>query len=114
MPEGPSLQIEDVPGENGSPRQLKLTGPVLLGNLFDFQTLIREDQSPALIIDMSAVPYIDSAGIGALVNAQVSRTRSERKLTLRGVNERVRCAMQVTKVESLFDLQPADDVAKAS
>jgi MFS superfamily sulfate permease-like transporter len=39
-----------------------LDGPLLLGNLFDFQNELRGLKAPCLILDLSGVPYIDSAG----------------------------------------------------
>jgi anti-sigma B factor antagonist len=62
---------------------------------------------PVLVIDMTAVPYIDSAGIGALVGVQVNRQKDGRTLLLVGVTDRVRTALQVTKVESLFTFAEA-------
>ncbi len=58
--------------------------------------------SQSLIIDFSHVPYVDSAGIGALVGAYVSRQRVGRTLALVGVSQRVRHALEVTRVEQLF------------
>ncbi len=95
----------------GDVKVVSLNGPLLLSNFFDFQALMRTDDSPALILDLSNVPFIDSAGIGALVNAQVSRTRSNRSMKLRGVNARVMSVFQITHVDTLFQL--ADD-AKAT
>ncbi len=81
---------------------LRLHGPLLLGNFFPFQTMVRANTADLLVIDLSDVPYIDSAGIGCLVGAQVSRDNSHRKLVLVGVSDRLRTALQVTKVEQLF------------
>ena len=99
MPQEP-LVIEDL-AENGR-RTLRLTGPILLNNLFDFQSRVRADQSNDLILDFSGVPYIDSAGIGALVGAYVTRQKDGRRLCLVAVNDRVRAALQVTRVEQFF------------
>ncbi len=44
------------------------------------------------------MPYIDSAGIGCLVGAHVSRENSGRKLVLVGANERLQTSLKVTKV----------------
>jgi anti-anti-sigma regulatory factor len=46
-----------------------LHGPIVISNLFEFQAKVRADGSRGLILDMSAVPYIDSAATGALVGA---------------------------------------------
>ena len=47
-------------------RIMRLTGPLSLTNVFGFQAKIRADTSRALILDFTAVPLADSAGIGAL------------------------------------------------
>jgi len=63
---------------------------------------VRADQSRALILDFSAVPLADSAGIGALVGAYVSRQKDGRSLGLVGVNQRIHQALEVTRVENFF------------
>jgi anti-sigma B factor antagonist len=64
--------------------------------------LVRSDTSHTLILDLSQVPYIDSAGIGALVGAYVNLQKDGRHLALAGVTDRVRGTMQVTRVEQFF------------
>ena len=96
-----NLAIEELPSGAGQ-RVLRLTGPLVLNSFFAFQTLIREDQNATLVLDFTGVPYIDSAGIGALVGAYVHRQKDGRSLLLVGVQPRVRMALQVTKVEQFF------------
>lgn len=71
--------------------------------MFEFQSVVRADQSRTLIIDFTKVPYADSAGIGALVGAYVTRQHSGRRLALAGVSNRVRDALRVTRVEQFFE-----------
>src|SRR5690349_15004325 len=101
MPQDP-LSIEDLVGPQEGQRILRLTGPLLINNLFDFQSKVRADQSRELIIDFTGVPYIDSAGIGALVGAYVTHQKEGRCLVLVGVNERVHNTLKVTRVEQFF------------
>jgi anti-sigma B factor antagonist len=110
MPQEP-LQIEDVSGTPAGQRVLRLSGPILLSNFFQFQALVRASTSPTLILDLAQVPYIDSAGIGALVGAYVNHQKDGRRLALVGVTERVRNTMQVTHVEQFFPFY--DSVAAA-
>ncbi len=70
--------------------------------IFEFQATVRADTSRALIIDFSNVPYVDSAGIGALVGAYVTRQNGGRSLALVGVCERIHNALNVTRVEQFF------------
>ena len=109
------LNIEDLDGSQPGQRILRLQGPVVLGTLFHFQSTLRAREDRNLIIDFSGVPYIDSAGIGALVGAYVNHNKEGRSLALVGVSERVRHAFGVTRVEQFFrffnsipDAQKAD------
>jgi anti-sigma B factor antagonist len=97
-----SMTIEERPGSKPGHVILTLNGPLLLITVFGFQSAVRADQSQSLIIDFSKVPYVDSAGIGALVAAYVTRQNSHRNLALVGVNDRVRTTLQVTHVEQFF------------
>ena len=101
MPQEP-LQIEDLSGLPDGQRVLRLKGPVTLSNFFEFQSLVRGNTSAHLILDLGGVPYMDSAGIGALVGAYVNHQKEGRSLALVGVSDRVRGAMQVTRVEQFF------------
>ncbi len=95
-------KVEDVPGTT----VLRIHGPLLLGNFFPLQTMVRSDNAPVLILDVTAMPYIDSAGIGCLVGAHVSRENSGRKLILVGANERLQTSLKVTKCDQLFTMAP--------
>src|SRR5580692_6647655 len=97
MPQEP-LQIEEVSGTPDGVRVLRLNGPVLLSNFFEFQSQVRASTSPTLILDLRGVPYMDSAGIGALV----------------GVTDRVRSAMQITRVEQFFHVYDTVAAAEAA
>jgi anti-sigma B factor antagonist len=97
-----ALAIEDIAGPGPGQRILRLSGPLVISTLFDFQSKVRTDISRALILDFTAVPYADSAGIGALVGAYVNRQKDGRTLSLVGVNERVRSVLKVAHVEQFF------------
>jgi anti-sigma B factor antagonist len=93
-----SFRIDDQPGS----RLLRLSGPLVMTNVFGFQSMVRADTSRALIIDFANVPYVDSAGIGALVGAYVTRQHSERSLALVAVSDRIHNALKVAHVEQFF------------
>jgi anti-sigma B factor antagonist len=97
-----SLRIDDQPGTQPGQRVLRLDGALVMATMFGFQALVRADTSHSLIIDFSNVPYVDSAGIGALVGAYVTRQNSARHLALVGVSERIHNALKVTHVEQFF------------
>ena len=105
------LQIEKI--ANGTDVVLRIRGPLLLGNFFPLQAEVRSDSSALLIIDVADMPYIDSAGIGCLVGAHISREHSGRKLIIVGANERLLISLKVTKVDQLFTFAPTVEQARA-
>ena len=107
------MEIERVEDAGGTSVVFRLHGPLLLGNFFSFQSMVRNDQSQLLIVDVSDVPYIDSAGIGCLVGAHVSRENSGRKLIVVGSSERFLNSLKATKVDTLFTFAATAEDARA-
>src|SRR5271167_3285291 len=105
------LEIEKV--EDASGTVIRLHGPLLLGNFFPLQNMVRSDSSDLLILDVADMPYIDSAGIGCLVGAHVSRQGSGRKLIIAGAHERLLTSLKVTKVDNLFSFATTVEEARA-
>src|SRR5215470_13263835 len=82
---------------------LVLSGPLTASNSAIFQNAMRrEEPTDTVILDLSEVPYIDSAGLGLLVTAYVTRQKSGRKMVLSGINPRVQKLFDITRVASLF------------
>lgn len=107
------LSIERLDDNQDGSTIFRLHGPLLLGNFFTFQSMVRSDTSNLLIVDVADMPYIDSAGIGCLVGAHVSRQNAGRKLIIVGASERVINALKVTRVDQIFDFAPSVDQARA-
>ncbi len=81
---------------------MKLVGPLTLQNMFSFQAELVTNKPPVMIFDLSEVPYMDSAGIGVLINYYVSAEKNGRRMTLAGANERVDALLVLTKVRELL------------
>jgi anti-anti-sigma factor len=92
----------DIENAAGGFRVFRLTGPLTLDNIFDFQDEARADTSVSIIIDLSGVPYMDSAGLGALLGIMASCQRTGRGFGITGASERVRTIFQVSRVEALI------------
>lgn len=107
-----TLRIDDQPGKRPDQRILRLDGALVMTTMFEFQAMVRADKSRSLIIDFTNVPYVDSAGIGALVGAYVTRQHGGRSLALVGVSERVHNALGVTRVEQFFRFFDSVDAAE--
>lgn len=101
-------------GTNDGVLVVTLDGPLLLGNLFDFQGALRELKPPCLILDLSNVPDMDSAGLGVLMNFYVSAQNNHRKFFVVGVNERVQALLEMTKVDQILKIYSSLEVAEAA
>lgn len=98
----PSLEIKVVIPSGGG-RVVSLRGPVTLETLFDLQNTLRQEHTD-LIIDLSQVPYMDSAGLGAILTAYASCQRNGKKFALAGISSRVMVLLEVTKVNTLLPI----------
>ena len=92
-----------------------LKGPLTSGNGEVFlNAMRRQDAVPTLILDFSDVPYIDSAGLGWLVSAYVSRQKAGRRTVLSGINGRVQKLFEITRVSDLFLIFSSPEEAVAA
>jgi anti-sigma B factor antagonist len=116
MPPMPaSFQITQRAGGNASALILCVRGAVTHSTAPALQEAVRAaTTSPALIIDLSEVPSVDSMAIGALVRAYVFCNKSGRKLLLAGINHRVQNVLRLTGVDSLFDSYATISEAESS
>jgi anti-sigma B factor antagonist len=97
-----NLQIVFSQGPRGQ-KILSLKGPLSLHTLFKFQEAVRSESSPVLIVDFSDVPYLDSAGLGAVVGAHVSAGKSNRKILFAAFNDQARALIEMTHVDDLLE-----------
>jgi anti-sigma B factor antagonist len=115
MPIDDPLAIERKQGQSSDVLIFHLTGPVTLRNLFGLQDQLRAGDVPrATILDLSGVPYMDSAGMGAIVNYYVYCQNRGIKLVVAGVSSRVMELFKMTRVDSVLSFAPTADTAEAS
>jgi anti-anti-sigma factor len=81
---------------------MKLEGPLTLRNMFSLQSELATNRPPMMVFDLSGVSYMDSAGIGVLINYYVAAEKNARRMALAGVNERVDALLELTKVKGLL------------
>jgi len=69
------------PGARPDIRITRVTGPLTIQHVFAFQDELRKDPKPFNIIDLTGAAYLDSAGMGSIINFYVSAEKAGRKLT---------------------------------
>jgi anti-sigma B factor antagonist len=67
-----------------------------------------------LVIDLSAVTYLNSTAIGVLVAAQTSYTRKGWQIKLCGVNKNISNIFVITKLTLVFDVHDTRNEAVKS
>ncbi len=66
-----------------------------------------------LVIDLTAVGYMDSSGIATMIEALQSSMRNKMKFFLVGVGQKVRVAFEITKLIGMFTIcDTVEDAAK--
>jgi anti-sigma B factor antagonist len=103
-----------MPGKGEGTLIVKLNGPLILSSLFEFQKEFRELKPQVMILDLSETPYMDSAGLGLIMNYYVSAERSGRQFMLAGANDRINALLGLTRVSLLLRLFPTVEDAEAS
>ena len=110
----PPLVYTVVAGQREGTTILTLIGPLTLYNLFAFQDELRKVTASDIILDMEQTTYMDSAGLGLLMNGYVSATRHGRRFMLAGVNLRVGALLSLTKVDEVLTILPSVEAAEAA
>lgn len=109
------LTIESVQGAQEGERILRVNGPLTITTLFGFRDAVRgEKAARTIILDFSQVPYVDSAGVGAIVNAHVSCLNAGRHLILAAVQDRIKTLMKVTRVDEVLKVVPTVQDAQSA
>jgi anti-anti-sigma factor len=93
-------------------RTFQLTGPLTLSTLFEFQDLARADSDSAIVIDLSGVPYMDSAGLGAILGVMASCQRKGRGFGITGATDRIKTLFSVTRVIGLIPTFDSVEIAE--
>jgi anti-sigma B factor antagonist len=107
-----SLTIVVRQGKSPETRILTFEGPIIMSGLFAFQAELRKESPPLTVLDLSGVPYMDSSGMGAIINYYISAQKNGRKLVLAGVNERIYALLELTNTHKLLVLVSTVDEAE--
>ena len=98
---------------------IKVTGDITLSKGGDVllkdkvQSLLQQGHKH-LLVDLSGVSYVDSAGLGELVQAYATTTNRGGALKLLNVTKRLRDLLVVTKLLTVFETFDSEAPALAS
>jgi anti-anti-sigma factor len=95
-------------------RILKLSGPFTLSTVFEFQDAMRTNHPPIMIVDLTDVPYMDSAALGSLMGLHVSCQQHSRRYALVGASDRLQTLFRVSGVNTILVCFPSLAEAEAA
>ncbi len=85
---------------------LKPEGPLVDADAAGLKHRLLQELGSSLgrfVVDMSAIPYVDSKGLEALVEVTEEMSRSGQALRLCAPNKTVREVLELTDLASMFD-----------
>jgi anti-sigma B factor antagonist len=111
MPKQLSIEMQETsqPGV----KTIVLGGSLTLETVAGFNQKLREETAPVILLDLTKVEWLDSAGVGALVQLLVRRAKGKSSLALAGLSPRNNAVLQVAHVLTLFSVFPTADDALA-
>jgi anti-sigma B factor antagonist len=109
-----NMDVEREPAQTPDVTVFRLKGPFVLGTMFEFQATLREPGLKGVIIDLSEVPYIDSAGLGVLLGHWSHTQRHGYKYALVGMSARVHTIFEITHTDTVLPIFATQADAEAS
>jgi anti-anti-sigma factor len=109
MPKTLSLETEVSP--QPSVKVIALLGSLTLETVAGFNSTLREETSPVLLLNLTKLEWLDSAGVGALVQLLVRRAKGKGALALAGLSARNHGVLDVAHVLNLFSVYPTPEDA---
>ena len=90
---------------------MRLEGRLILETVSRFLPAMRAEHAPALLLDMSDVRFMDSAGVGALVQIFVQRRGQGQEFLIAGLTQQARAVLEVA---GLLNLLPTYESVQAA
>ncbi len=105
------LDLELQAGSNSSQIVMRLNGKLSLETVHNFIQTLRPEPAAHLILDMGGVSFLDSVGVGALVQLFVHRRNQGQTFALTGLTKQSNAVIQVAGLTKLLPIH--DSVAEA-
>jgi anti-anti-sigma factor len=98
------MEIEQSSSSVSGVTVFALKGPFTLATMINFQSSLRDPAMQGAIVDMSGVPYMDSAGLGLLLGQWSHSQRAGKKFALTGIAPRVHTIFTITHTDKLLPI----------
>lgn len=101
---------------NGQPL-VRVAGEIDLNSSPAFRTgllNLLERKSPMILIDLGGVTYVDSSGVGTIVELKRRADRAGTKVVLFGLQARVRSIFEITRLDKFLSIVATLEEAKSA
>ena len=104
--------------EDGAVTIITVKGDLVIGdaetNFKKTVTRLLEEGHVNLLVDLSAVGFLDSSGLGALVRALTNSQKEGGQTKLLNAGPQIRKLLQMTKLDSVFEIHEDMEAAVSS
>lgn len=107
------LELERAAGSDADRLILQLKGKLSLETVHNFIQTARGEKAAHLILNMSDVSFLDSAGVGALVQLFVHRRSLGKTFALSGLSKHSHAVMEVAGLTRLLPIHNSVEEALA-
>ena len=107
------LEIEKLPGSSDTLTIYKATGKLALETVNEFLPGLRAETAQRVILDLSGVSFMDSAGVGALVSLFVSRRNQGKQFGLAALQPQATAVVTVAGLQNLLPVYKTVEEATA-
>jgi anti-sigma B factor antagonist len=107
------LDLEKQPSSNDSLTVYKAIGKLSLETVNEFITPMRAEAANYLVLDLSGVSFLDSAGVGALVSLFVNRRNHGKTFALAALSPQSSAVVTVAGLQNLLPVYKTVEEATA-
>ncbi len=98
---------------NANRMVMRLNGKLSLETVHNFMQTLRPESAAHLILDLSGVSFLDSAGVGVLVQLFVHRRSHGQTFALTGLTQQSNAVIQVAGLTKLLPIHASVEEALA-
>jgi anti-sigma B factor antagonist len=107
------LELEKQTSSDDSFVIIKAAGKLSLETVNEFVTKMRAETASSLVLDLSSVSFLDSAGVGALVSLFVSRRNQGKLFALAALSPQSTAVVTVAGLQNLLPVYKTVEEATA-
>lgn|SRR5271166_4334765 len=107
------LELDKQPSSTETLTIYKATGKLSLETVNEFIQTLRPQTATHLILDMSGVNFLDSAGVGALVSIFVNRRNQAKTFSLTALTPQGTAVVMVAGLQNLLPIFKTVEEAEA-